>query len=213
MKKPDYVRLLPSIPVEPAAADEYWRRANQRNAEQDRQERAQVRADQASRLVAMGAPSRILAMENLDRTDAVIQLAHHMAAPGGRVVVLSGGTGVGKTVAASHLLLNHDTDRVWFSAASDLAKVSIYGDWPWKRARVAVLDDLGTEFADTKQSFQTRLDALVSHFEGSNKKRLIITTNLLKAPFRERYGVRVASRIRQCDGFISVNGPDLRGNP
>jgi DNA replication protein DnaC len=126
------------------------------------------------------------------------------------IVVLAGGVGCGKTVAATRWMIGRPGAR--FLRASTFAATSRYD----QTARNAVygggalvLDDLGAEFNDTKGSFLIDLEELVDTFYG-DRKPMIITTNLLGNAFVERYGQRVTSRLRECGAFIAINSPDLR---
>jgi DNA replication protein DnaC len=59
-----------------------------------------------------------------------------------------------------------------------------------------VIDDLGVEYLDKNGNFLQRLDELIDE-RYSNYRQTIITTNLNVKAFKERYGERVADRIRE----------------
>jgi DNA replication protein DnaC len=200
--------------------EEFWdspegQRLARENAELDAADEAarevERRSKRATRLMDMGMPRRVLELGALDRTEAVIQLAHALAISGGAIVVLSGSVGCGKTVAAGHWLY-HARGGPYFSTAAALCRANRYEKVPaWSEASAAVIDDLGAEYADTKGAFQADLDEIIAHYHGQ-KKRLVITTNLRAKEFKQRYGERIASRIRECGQFVPLAGPDLRGN-
>jgi DNA replication protein DnaC len=134
------------------------------------------------------------------------------------VAVLSGFAGCGKTVAAAAWALGSGL-RVRFLRAATFAASSRYdaeARAQWFGAQALVLDDLGAEYLDAKGSFLVDLDELVDTFYG-DERPLVITTNLQwkrdpasKTPqppqLVERYGERVARRLRECAKFYSVGG-------
>lgn len=116
-------------------------------------------------------------------------------------LLLSGDVGCGKTVAAVEAIATH-YGRFW--RAADASRLGAFGSEAgeelarMRSASLLVLDDLGTEFlADV---WHANFDALVD-YRYSEKKRTLLTTNLAPELFRERYGTRVADRIRH-DGTV-----------
>lgn len=127
------------------------------------------------------------------------------------VVVLSGPVGVGKTVAVARWCLARPA-RIVFTRATTFAASSRYD--AESRAKYygsagLCLDDLGTEYADKKESFLVDLDELVDTYY-ADARPLLITTNLKSGEFRERYGVRVWDRLHDCAAWLSVKGESLR---
>lgn len=141
-------------------------------------------------------------------------------------VVLSGGAGSGKTVAAAWWILvslrdparwdqrdydEHEIRRRGplpeFITAAHLARWERYSDAEMNRLLYApelVIDDLGVEFADKSGSFLATLDEVVNCRYG-NELPTLITTNLDAAAFKSRYGERIADRIRQSGRFANVS--------
>ena len=64
------------------------------------------------------------------------------------------------------------------------------------RIPILVIDDLGVEYIDKNGFFLSRLDELIDARWG-NFKRTIITTNLNRKDFQDRYDQRITDRIRQ----------------
>lgn len=127
------------------------------------------------------------------------------------VLVLSGPVGVGKTVAVARWCLLRPA-RIVFTRATTFAASSRYDQE--SRARFygsagLCLDDLGTEYADRKESFLVDLDELVDTYY-ADARPLLITTNLKSGEFRDRYGARVWDRLHDCAAWISVKGDSLR---
>lgn len=149
-------------------------------------------------------------------------------------VVLSGGAGSGKTVAAAwwvvSFLRNPDRWRQgldehevkWrgmlpeFVTAAHLARWERYSDAEMNRllhSPALVIDDLGVEFSDRGGSFQATLDEVINARYGAELPT-VITTNLDGAAFKARYGERIADRIRQTGKFCNVTAAkSLRRTP
>lgn len=92
-----------------------------------------------------------------------------------------------------------------------------------------VLDDVGAEYADANGSYRVDFDELVDRYYADDRT-LVITTNLLysspaaraalksrgekvddEAPtFAERYGDRVADRIRECGRWVGSAAASMR---
>lgn len=127
------------------------------------------------------------------------------------ILVLSGPAGCGKTVAATWWAWNR---APWasFIRSTTFAASSRYNNEKrdgWFAAGALVLDDLGTEFADSKGNYQVDLDELVDVFYG-DRRPLIITTNCTLAEFKTRYGSRITDRVRECGSWFSISGESLR---
>ena len=75
-----------------------------------------------------------------------------------------------------------------------------------------VLDDLGAEMMS--ESWRATLDSLLAERFGRTRCRTLITTNVSArrppdnpsspSPFEERYGARIARRIRESGSVVSV---------
>lgn len=152
---------------------------------------------------------------DFDTTAPVIAALENWAKDTRTMAVLSGPTGTGKTTAAAyaslHLADGEPGQMPRWITASTFARSSRYDDDRDKvlDARALVLDDLGSEFNDSKGSFRTDLDELIDRFY-ARKARLIITTNLDAKTFEERYGARVVDRLAEAGVWIPVTGTSRR---
>lgn len=217
-------RSLSALPIGDAAA-EWLSLAPKLTAEQWRRRDAEVAAarlpvsdrDNArlALLLEYGFPRRAVDLVHAGVDVAGPAIAHvrpHVATA--EILVLSGPKGCGKTVSATWWAAQR-RDRVRFLRASTFAASSRYDD---REARAVwfssalVLDDLGAEFADCKGSFLSDLDELVDVFY-SDMRPLVVTTNCNLEQFRERYGERIADRLRECGRWLSLSGDSLRRRP
>jgi DNA replication protein DnaC len=126
------------------------------------------------------------------------------------VLVLSGPTGCGKTVAMAYALA--ETGGRWMTCAQ-LARRSAahFGDEAedyerMLRARVLFVDDVGTE----RMSAEHVASMLVELLEKRQSLRTLLTTNLSGSDFAKRYrDERLMSRIQRVE-WLSAKGEDLR---
>ena len=139
------------------------------------------------------------------------------------LLVLAGGTGTGKTVAAAWALARIGGEYV---RAVDLARRSE----PYRNeaeilrpasSELLVLDDLGTEASSDRgrdRRFMPALYDVIDQRQGVMRRgtrwvprRTLITTNLTKKQFREQYpDERILSRLAQCCTWVSLDGVDMR---
>lgn len=190
--------------------------------------RAKAEQDEADRLRRLGWPgvvdksgvpialAELVAAGEAQATDALVAIRSTTF----RVLVLAGSIGVGKSVAAAwwllapHLLGSstaRETTGLWVSA-SRLARWERYSDTEMAKLLKAprlVIDDLYAEFNDSKGNFLSILDEVINE-RLSNKRPLVITTNASVEVFRERYGERIADRIREHGRFVSFAGESMR---
>jgi hypothetical protein len=159
---------------------------------------------------------------------------HATGDPDGRILVLAGPYGVGKTTAAAWLVakgpprpytLGH-VDRVkdprvggdWpvarhprFVCAGDLATMSPIDDLfkALLECSVLAIDDLGMEIPDADGRLMARLDRVID----ARYRRgvwTVITTNLTAEEFRNRYTPRIVSRLIEAGEFCVVPGKNMR---
>lgn len=131
------------------------------------------------------------------------------------VLILVGGVGAGKTLAALEALVRVPGDMVH---ARELARR--YDPWGDDRNgnvrpldlrhRLIVLDDLGTERADPR--FQPALEDLVDFRQG-NGLRTLITTNVSAGDIRRLYGDRVADRLNAIAKAVRLDTDSMRRRP
>lgn len=194
-------RLADRTPEEWAAHDRELLAERQRDL--DARE-AKVRA---AMVAALEIPPRLLALVTgrLDSTPAMEALADpHL------LTCLSGNPGNGKTVAAASWLYGRSVGL--FVKAAAMARWERYDQRQMARllgARALVLDDLGTEYADAKGNFAALFDELLD-YRYDHGLPLVVTTNLDAEAFKERYGERIADRIREVGRFVSLGNESLR---
>lgn len=141
-------------------------------------------------------------------------------------LAMFGTVGQGKTLAAvwaarellsrmalGSLATGQNTSPVVFIAATTFARLSAYSadDKAFFdglcRVRVLVLDDVGTE---------TLAGVAAAHFDElidtriNFERRTIITSNLSAGAFKERYGERIADRLRQSAVISIGSGGSMR---
>jgi DNA replication protein DnaC len=162
-------------------------------------------------LIANGFPRR--ALEEAAHADAsksaIRRVSAWLTRPEG-VLVISGGEGCGKTVASAWWATRLAQVATFVRAAS-FARSSRYEQdrSALVSAPALVLDDLGAEYLDGKGSFLVDLDELIDVFYG-DRKPLLITTNCTDGDFKERYGARIAGRIRERGAFFGIADGSLR---
>lgn len=176
-----------------------------------------------------GVPARIIKnLRELDETRAVEVIREFQGSPPeGWSLILSADKGTGKSTAAALWLMSHVQDvhintnlkqiRRWWTGTR-LARVSSYGAEFEKICALPtmVIDDLGVEYLDKNGNFLQKLDELIDE-RYSNFRKTIITTNLNANHFRDRYGERVADRIREGfehgGAFIELSETSMRTRP
>lgn len=197
-----------------------WNGEEKRRAKLDAKRMAKhIRAAQEqARLQAIAyacLPSR--ALKVLTPTIEPSKARDAVKACGWGMLVLSGGCGTGKTVAAVEWLNDRvgstSIDAPLFVSATTLAMWQRY-DWAQMQrlfmAERLVIDDLGTEFSDERGSFRSTVDGVVNE-RYANERPTLITTNCGKAEFVERYGARIIDRFRECGRFVVVGSESMRG--
>jgi hypothetical protein len=130
------------------------------------------------------------------------------------IFVLSGGVGVGKSVAAAVWMMLAPAGGVWLQAA-ELSRDYAYDEKRLRRlieASRLVVDDLGAEYLDAGGRYLATLsEILETRF--AHRHRTLVTTNCAPEVFRQRYGERLASRIAEDGAFVVCGGSDLRRRP
>lgn len=192
--------------------------------------------DLPQHLERAGVPERIAeALLTVEERPAIAQVKAWLDGPKS-LVLLSGDAGRGKSVAAASMfrhakrLVQWDggAEETWdssscaFVTAEELASAGHFDDWARKtlvflaNARFVVLDDLGAELIT--DPWRATLDALVdARFRA--KRKTAITTNVstrrnkgTPSPFEQRYGARIARRIRES-GEVIVVGEEAPSAP
>lgn len=165
----------------------------------------------------------------LQRTAAVEAVEKWMES-GASLLLLHGPTGSGKSLAAATCFLAARETLRWtgggetrwdsygcgFAAACDVARQSYFDAAGrdlvdhLKRVTLLVLDDVGAE--QVSAPWLATLDEVINARFGDRRKRTVLTTNLSAkrpgvgqvSPFEERYGARVARRIRESGAVVFV---------
>jgi DNA replication protein DnaC len=126
---------------------------------------------------------------------------------------LSGPTGCGKSVAVAEMLWNRGGR---FIRADELVRVfsSMFGDQyelqqKIRGAYLLVIDDVGGEL-DSGRMLPALLDLLDSR-KSAHSTPTVVTTNLTKTAFRDRYANdRLMSRMAESVLWFGLSGEDLR---
>ncbi len=182
-----------------------------REAEEAELQRQELR--RRERVALAMVPPRICAqLEQLQDTPAVRSVYQFIQ---GKlpVLLLSGGVGVGKTVAAAlavRLALRPGT--VWVTAF-ELSTMPLYGEGSDARRRAKdapflVIDDLGVE--NLHDAFRPVLDDLVNHRASAHALPTVITTNLDVDALKARYGARITDRLRESAQIVVCGKDSLR---
>lgn len=158
-------------------------------------------------------PKIARALESACRTEA-IDVVLQWIETRRDVLVLEGGTGAGKSVAAAWAFA-YFAHRFRAPVWASVPEVATLGEWerkewePFDAASLIVLDDLGTE-RDTNAS---RAAMVLERLSNLAAGRCIITTNLPSEAIHPRYGERVWSRLLGSATWVTLSGCDLREQP
>lgn len=129
-------------------------------------------------------------------------------------LTLYGPTGLGKTVAGAWLLAY---EGGLYVSVEELRRRLTSGHWrdaSWAdqvlRARVVVLDDVGTEDGDARAA----MFELVNRRQGLARAMTLITSNLVcRDDFVQRYDERVVRRLEHAGRMVECKGTDMRRRP
>lgn len=147
------------------------------------------------------------------------------ADPEALFLLLLGPTGVGKTLAASLVVVDFCGKYPWnqqstgqsihpveYADAAAVARLSVYGDADkayvdrLRNAHLLVLEDMGDEGTELGKGL---LVEVLMHRHAS-RRRTVLTSNLTKDPFKARYGQAVADRIRSSGIIPNLHGQTSR---
>lgn len=163
---------------------------------------------------------------------AVVQATRTWLEGDKSLLLLHGETGGGKSLAAATVFLAARETFHWdggevpiwdsagcmFLAASALSRGSYFDDEGKalvahaKKVRLLVLDELGAELISAP--YMSTFDEILTERFGDRRKRTVLTSNISArrakeqptkpSPFEERYGARVARRIRESGTVVAV---------
>jgi DNA replication protein DnaC len=178
-----------------------------------REAHARLVLEQVGSRVSDDVARRLVAGEGLDDTPAHVAVRDWLASDR-PTLVLSGGTGVGKTVAAVRAMMTRT--RVQFIRALRIG--AHFERWASDResnvvaldlgADLLVVDDLGQEPIEDRRAMPAIEEVLDSR--QSERTRTLITTNLDADAIRDRYSERIRSRLAQNAKLFAVPGDDRR---
>lgn len=173
---------------------------------------AEGRRQRETVLEHAAVPRRLwAALDSLEETDAMRALAAWRR--GGKTfLVLEGGVGVGKTVAAASFAARPGG---LFRKAADVARLSSFDAATWDmlyRSPALALDDLGAESLDEKGWARNAILGLLDR-RYDDAAPTVITTNLGIESFRERYGQdggRLFDRLKEAAEWVAIGGASMR---
>lgn len=80
---------------------------------------------------------------------------------------------------------------------------------PYLEAPYLIFDEVGGEY-DARGLVATDVDELLNEFYTTPNRRLLLSSNLPMRKLVERYGVRVADRLREAAHVVAIPGPSMR---
>lgn len=161
------------------------------------------------------------------RETPAVAIVREWLAHAGTFLLLLGKAGAGKTVAAAWVLGRarrawseggverwaYDRDAGLCVHAGELADAVFAGDERLlRRARVVpwlVIDDLGVEYSDQAGRWLGAFDRILN-VRHEHRRRTVLTSNATPEAFRQRYGERIASRLRGSGRVADCGAEDLR---
>lgn len=170
-------------------------------------------------LLEQGVPpkdiDRVLAGD-LDETDP-LQRARQAYRDRLVLVVLAGLPGLGKTTAAAWWIMQPWPEVDGAKRSVRAVKAAALARWPRLdeeriaqvfEARCLFIDDMGVE--NLSEAGAAWFDEVLD-IRYDRRAPTLITTNLPGKEFKERYGARIAGRIREVGAFFECKGPSMRG--
>jgi DNA replication protein DnaC len=145
--------------------------------------------------------------ESLEETGAVAT-AREWLSSDKRLLLLRGGVGVGKSVAAAVVakeMIFTGKSVSWHRPNGFVSAVmhSYDASAPSLGDDLVVVDDLGR---DTKSDFDEAMCAFID----DRDTRILLTTNLSKEAFRERYDIRLIDRMGAIGVGVTLKGESRR---
>ena len=168
-------------------------------------------------LLNYGVPAKYArdAIEQDPATSPGMGLAARLAQGEGRILVLAGRVGRGKSTAAAYGLTF--MPGLWVHSPmlaipqDDENDDGTISDREMRKACLLVIDDLGSEHSPSGY-VGNRVNDVLTYREANNMPA-IITTNKTAEEFKILYGDRIISRLngrKEAMGWQVLEGPDLR---
>lgn len=184
-------------------------------AEEERRDAARILSKERWKLERSQIPERFHPfLHQHDWTAGVEKAMAFVEAKDRHLLVLAGGEGCGKTVAAS-IALMRCPGRGLFVTAHQVVRAGLYSEEFWESLKVPgilVIDELGTEPLDAKGWGTSNLAAVLSDRHAALRKT-ICTSNLGHTEFFARYGDdggRLVGRFREAGVYEELTGASLR---
>jgi DNA replication protein DnaC len=212
---------LEALVIDDAAAREQQRAVDRGAAYEARLRRHEALTRESVPLDAKSEAAILDGGGELEPTRALCAVRAWLARPvAPPVLVLSGGTGTGKSVAAAWALAENRTG-IWRTAAQLCRTFAAsFGDQYEDQelcftAGLLVADDVGAELERERERMGATLVELLEHRKRSARyMRTIISTNLNRAAFERRYASeRLLSRMAREAGvvaWVETKDADLR---
>lgn len=137
-----------------------------------------------------------------------------------RGLLIRGVSGIGKTHLVRCVESNSLKPILTLSMVDITDDLRAYGEYEidLKGNKIVYLDDVGTEetpvvhFGTKIHFFKNLIESIYHRNVNNGFSNLIVSTNLNFQQISEKYGFRVASRMRDMFNVIDVSGKDMRGN-
>ncbi len=189
----------------------------QRQQHNEREQRERERRQHASlvksALERLPGRLREAVLVTSHESTPAVQAAFNWLGTKKRLLMLRGGVGVGKTFAAALAAksLAEATTKtgvgISWHRPNDFVSAVLHtydAESPKLGRTLVIVDDVGRE---TKADLCEALCAFLDDYTA----RVIITTNLKKADFRERYDARLVDRLREYGEAFDIKGESRRG--
>jgi DNA replication protein DnaC len=214
--------------IPPQPDEEYFERVAARQVLEAEERQLGEELETRKRMVSFGVPVKdveAIAIEALDASEAMKHIVRFEGLEE-YILILSGPAGCGKTTAAANWLVRPagkltaakfglKLRKPTFVTAARLFRTSRYDTDAMailEKASKLVIDDIGTEYSDQKGFVTSFVDGLINE-RYANLLPTVITTNLRVETFTERYGERVARRVRTVGTFVSIATAPYSGRP
>lgn len=158
---------------------------------------------------------RRIVSDELDETHALRVVKRWLEVRASPWLVLLGGTGTGKTVAACYAAARECGTYISATRLRPLLTRAVWDGEEMPRealSSLVVLDDIGAEREADADKFRAVLCELLNARQGM-RTRMIITSNLTRSRLGDAslYGERVVDRLNHCARVVELKGATMRG--